>query len=142
MQTKTRKFSRSFFAAVFILSIVACAPGQFGKPADPTYRWASGKWVSEIGSEAILRVKNGNQLTGWFTYLGLTGVTSEGTIKSGVVGKENDVDFVQGQIFWSSLGYTSTFRLGRVENARLIGDLSLPGELPWTVRHVNLVKAK
>lgn len=138
MQTKRLKLIGSLFAAVFILSLAACAPL---KPADPAYRWASGKWGNKIGSEAILRVKNGNQLTGWFTYLGLTGETSEGTIKSGVVGKEKGGDFVRGQIFWSSLGYTSTFRLGRQEG-RLIGDLSLPGELPWTVRHVNLVKAK
>jgi hypothetical protein len=139
MQRKGTKRFPLLSAITFMISIAACAPV---KPADPAYLWASGKWGGKTGSEAILRVKNGNQLTGWFTYLGLTGVTSEGTIISGMVDKEKDVDFVQGQIFWPSLGHTSTFRLGRVENARLIGDLSLPGELPWTVRNVDLMKAK
>ena len=137
MQTKRLNFLGSFFAAVFILSLAACAPV---KPADPAYRWASGKWGTIPGMEnADLRVINGNQLTGYFTYHSLSGNISDGNIQSGVVGRKNGVDFVEGTLLWS-FGYTSTFRLDLNDNT-LVGKLS-HGELPGNDRFVAIKKAK
>ena len=140
MQTKRLKFLGSFFAAVFILSLAACAPIQ---PADPIYSWASGRWVTLSGPEnpegAYLRVINGNQLTGYFTYQSQSGSISDGDITSGVVGRKNGLDFIEGTILWS-FGYTSTFQL-HLEDNYIVGQLA-HGELPWSDRNVYLKKAK
>jgi len=137
-----KKYFWLLLAMVFSLLPAACAPVQ---PGDPAYQWVVGKWVGETGygnpADAAFQVQNGNQVTGGFTYHSASGRVSYGTIQSGVVGKKNDVDFIEGQIYWS-FDYASTFRIGRQEG-RLIGDLSLPGELPQRgFRSVNLTKAK
>ncbi len=140
MQTKRLRFLGSFFAAVLILSLAACA---LGKPADPAYRWASGRWETTSGMEktegAYLQAINGNQLTGFFTYQSSSGNISDGDIKSGVVGRKNGVDFVEGTILWD-FGYTSTFRLDLKDNL-LVGQLA-HGELPWSDRYMYIKKAK
>ena len=86
---------------VFSLLPAACAPVQ---PGDPAYQWVVGKWVGETGygnpADAAFQVQNGNQVTGGFTYHSASGRVSYGTIQSGVVGRKNDVDFIEGQNRW------------------------------------------
>ncbi len=131
MQTKRLNFLGSFFAAVFILSMAACAPL---KPADPAYRWASGNWIGETSygqsADAQFRVINGNQLTGYVTYHSISGRIAEGTILSGFVDKKE----LRGDIYWASEGMTTDLSLFFLEGG-------LHGGFAFN-RQVELRKAK
>jgi len=85
-------------------------------------------------------VINGNELTGFVTYHSASGRIDEGTIRSGVVGKNNDPNIIQGQIYWEGSGVTTNFRLDHTGKG-LNGALSQPGELPFA-RGAGLKKAK
>jgi hypothetical protein len=86
-------------------------------------------------------VANGNQLTGSASYGSTSGGVNKGTINSGVVGKKNDVDFVEGEIYWYTSRHTTHFHLDRADE-HLFGPLDKEREFPWgTGIRINFKKA-